>query len=195
VSHLQTWGLTFTKLIFYLLWLVSCLKGRTKIQGGWEWSDEDYTVLWAKAGEWKNIHNTNLHNLYSSPSSRMNKSRSMRWVGHIQKSQGKTPLGRLRCRWKNHIQMDLTEIKCEGMEWIQLSQNKIDWWTFVNTIMLFWVPNLCKCYTSVRNEKRNYIMYYFNCSNPVTSSILTFVQHYHKRVHVLTKGGTETEGV
>jgi hypothetical protein len=40
-------------------------------------------------------------------------------------SKEKKPLGRLMCRWGNNIKIDLREIKCEGMEWIQLSQDKI----------------------------------------------------------------------
>jgi hypothetical protein len=36
------------------------------------------------AGGWKRLHNENLRNLYASPDIiRVNKSRRMRWVGHI----------------------------------------------------------------------------------------------------------------
>jgi hypothetical protein len=35
-------------------------------------------------GEWRKLHNDELHNLYSSPSIiRIIKSRRMRWVGHV----------------------------------------------------------------------------------------------------------------
>jgi hypothetical protein len=35
-------------------------------------------------GEWRKLHNEELHNLYSSPNKiRMNKSRRMRWSGHV----------------------------------------------------------------------------------------------------------------
>jgi hypothetical protein len=35
-------------------------------------------------GEWRKLHNEELHNLYSSPDIiRMNKSRRMRWAGHV----------------------------------------------------------------------------------------------------------------
>jgi hypothetical protein len=58
-------------------------------------------------GEWKKLHNEELHNLYSSPDiSRQVKSRRMSWVGHVArmgeerkvymvlvgKSEGKRPL-------------------------------------------------------------------------------------------------------
>jgi hypothetical protein len=34
-------------------------------------------------GGWRQLHNEVLHNLYSSPNSRVIKSRRMRWTGHI----------------------------------------------------------------------------------------------------------------
>jgi hypothetical protein len=34
------------------------------------------------------------------------------------------PLGRPRCRWKGNIEMDIQEIGCEGMEWIDLAQDR-----------------------------------------------------------------------
>jgi hypothetical protein len=49
------------------------------------------------------------------------------------KPQGK--LGKPRCRWKNNIERDLTEIACYFMEWIQLPQGSIQWWAFVNIVM------------------------------------------------------------
>jgi hypothetical protein len=76
-------------------------------------------------GSWRELHNEELHNLYSSPSIiRMIKSRRMRWAGHVSriggkrnayrilagKPEGKTPLGRPRHRWVGNIKMDLREI-------------------------------------------------------------------------------------
>jgi hypothetical protein len=38
------------------------------------------------------------------------------------------------------IKMDLREIGWDGMDWIDLAQDR-DWWTaLVNTVMNFWVP-------------------------------------------------------
>ena len=32
--------------------------------------------------------------------------------------EGKRPLGRLRRRWEDNIKMDLQEVGCGGMDWI-----------------------------------------------------------------------------
>jgi hypothetical protein len=57
-------------------------------------------------GEWRKLHNGDLHNLYSSPDIiRQIKSRRMRWAGHVarmgeeRKTEGKRPLERPRRRW------------------------------------------------------------------------------------------------
>jgi hypothetical protein len=77
-------------------------------------------------GEWRKLHNEELHNLYSSPDIiRQVKTMRMRWAGQhvacmgeerivykvlVGKSEGKRPLGRPRHRWENGIRMDLGEI-------------------------------------------------------------------------------------
>jgi hypothetical protein len=76
-------------------------------------------------GEWRKLHNGELHNLYSSPDTiRQIKSRRMRWAGHVArmgegrkvyrvlvgKPEGKRQLGRPRRRWEDGIKMDLREI-------------------------------------------------------------------------------------
>jgi hypothetical protein len=38
--------------------------------------------------------------------------------------EGKRPLGRPRHRWLNDIKMDLREIIWDGMDWIDLAQNR-----------------------------------------------------------------------
>jgi len=41
-----------------------------------------------------------------------------------EKPEGKGPLGRLRCRWEDNIKMDLQEVGCGGMEWIEPVQDR-----------------------------------------------------------------------
>jgi hypothetical protein len=42
----------------------------------------------------------------------------------VGKPEGNKPLGRPRCRWKNNIKMDLQEVGCGGIDWIELAQDK-----------------------------------------------------------------------
>jgi hypothetical protein len=104
-------------------------------------------------GEWRKLHNEELHNLYSSPNIiRQIKSRRMRCVGHVAcigeerkvyrilvgRPEGERPLGRLRHRWEDGIQMDFREIGWRSVNWIQLAQDR-DWWRAVaNTVMNLW---------------------------------------------------------
>jgi len=78
----------------------------------------------------------------------------MRWAGLVArmgerrdvyrilvgKLQGKRPLGRSRRRWENNIKMDLQEIGCEGMDWIELAQDRDGWRALVNAVMNRLVP-------------------------------------------------------
>ena len=38
------------------------------------------------------------------------------------KPEGKRPLGKPRCRWKDNIKMDLQHVECGGLDWIDLAQ-------------------------------------------------------------------------
>ena len=40
----------------------------------------------------------------------------------VGKPEGKRPLGRPRRRWEDNIKMDLQEVRCGGMDWIELAQ-------------------------------------------------------------------------
>jgi hypothetical protein len=101
------------------------------------------------------LYNDEFHSLYSSLSIvRVIKSRRMRWAGHVAcmgegrgvyrvldgRPKGKRPLGRPRHRWEDNIKLDLREIRISGANWIQMAQDRVQWWAFVNTVMNLWVP-------------------------------------------------------
>jgi hypothetical protein len=60
--------------------------------------------------------------------------------GLFGRPEGKRPLGRPRRRWENNIKMNLRKIGIDGANWIQLAQNKVQWWACVNTKMNLRVP-------------------------------------------------------
>jgi hypothetical protein len=56
------------------------------------------------------------------------------------KPKGKKPHGRPRSRWEDNIKMDLQEVGCRGMDWIELSQDMDRWWALVKAVMNLRVP-------------------------------------------------------
>jgi hypothetical protein len=53
----------------------------------------------------------------------------------VGKPEGKRPLGRPRCSWEDNINVDLQEVGCRGMDWIELAQDRDKWRTLVNAVM------------------------------------------------------------
>ena len=105
-------------------------------------------------GEWR-LHNEELNNLYFSLNIfRVTQSRSLRRAGHVArmgerrsaykvlvgKPEGKGLLGRLRGRWEDNFKIDLQEVGCGGMDWIELAQDRDTWWALVNALMNILVP-------------------------------------------------------
>jgi len=58
----------------------------------------------------------------------------------VGKPEGIRPLGRPRCRWEDNIKIDLQEVGCGGMDWIELAQDRDRWQTLVNAVMNLHVP-------------------------------------------------------
>ena len=58
----------------------------------------------------------------------------------VGKPEGKRPLGRSRRRWEDNIKMDLQEVGCWGMDWIELTQDRDSWRALVTAIMNLRVP-------------------------------------------------------
>ncbi|KAJ4445713.1 hypothetical protein ANN_12398 [Periplaneta americana] len=106
-------------------------------------------------GEWRKLHNTELHALYSSPDIIRNiKSRRLRWAGHVarmgesrnayrvlvRRLEGKRPLGRPRRRWEDNIKMDLREVGYDDRDWINLAQDRDRWRAYMRAAMNLRVP-------------------------------------------------------
>jgi hypothetical protein len=76
-------------------------------------------------GEWRKLHNKELHDLYSSPSIiRIIKSRRMRWSEHVARMRKKRKayrllVGKPRHRWVDNIRMDLG-VKWAGLVWLRI---------------------------------------------------------------------------
>ena len=58
----------------------------------------------------------------------------------MRKPEGTKPLGRLRHRWDDNIKMDLQEVGCGVMDWIELAQDRDRWRAIVNVVMNLQVP-------------------------------------------------------
>jgi hypothetical protein len=58
----------------------------------------------------------------------------------VGKPEGKRPLGRPRRRWVDNIKMDLGEVGWDGVDWIDLAQDRGRWRALVNAVMNLRVP-------------------------------------------------------
>ena len=54
--------------------------------------------------------------------------------------QGKRPFWSPRRRWEDNIKMDLQEVGCGGMDWIELAQDRDRWRALVNEVMNLRIP-------------------------------------------------------
>ena len=58
----------------------------------------------------------------------------------VGKPEGKRTLGRHKHRWEDNIKMDLQEVGCGGMDWMELAQDRDRWRALVNATMNPRVP-------------------------------------------------------
>jgi len=58
----------------------------------------------------------------------------------VGKPEGKRPLGRPRRRWVDNMRMDLKEVGCGCLDWIELVQDRDRWWTLMSAVMNLRVP-------------------------------------------------------
>jgi hypothetical protein len=61
----------------------------------------------------------------------------------VGKAEGKRPLGRPRRKWVDNIKIDLREIGWDGVDWIDLAQDRDQWRALVNTVMNLRVFLMC----------------------------------------------------
>ena len=78
----------------------------------------------------------------------------MRWAGHVTcmeevrgayrvlvgKPEGKRPFGRPWHRWEGNIKIDLQEVECGVIDWIDVAQDRERWQALVIAVMNLKVP-------------------------------------------------------
>jgi hypothetical protein len=58
----------------------------------------------------------------------------------VGRPKGRRALGRPRRRWEDNNKLDLQEVGCRGMDWIELVQDRDRWSAIVNTVMKLGIP-------------------------------------------------------
>ncbi|KAJ4448275.1 hypothetical protein ANN_10289 [Periplaneta americana] len=105
-------------------------------------------------GEWRKLHNAELDLSYSSPDLIRDKTRHLRWAGHVARmgesrnayrvlvgrSEGKRSLRRPSRRGEDNIKMDLREVGYDRRDWINFAKDKGRWRAYVRVAKNLRVP-------------------------------------------------------
>jgi hypothetical protein len=101
---------------------------------------------------WRKLHNEELNDLYSSPIIVLMIKPEKNEMGGacsdygerrgvyrvlVGKAEGKGPPERAMHRWEENIKMDLQEVGCRGIDWIELAQYRRRRWALVNAVKNF----------------------------------------------------------
>ncbi|KAJ4444194.1 hypothetical protein ANN_05984 [Periplaneta americana] len=164
-------------------------------------------------GEWRKLHNTELHALYPSPDIIRNiKSRRLRWAGHVARVnesrnayrvlvgrlKGKIPLERPRCRWEDNFKMDLREVGYDDRDWINLAQDRDRWRAFAIVELYFLSYGVGRQNgPSLRHVKEEQYQERFNKAAPNDTTMLAVVEKFRrsgsKKEHLLRTSGERTK--
>jgi hypothetical protein len=107
-------------------------------------------------GEWRRLHNEELHDFYSSTNTyysgeqieKNEMSRASSTYGErrgayrilVGRPEGRRPLGRPTRRCEDNIKIGLQEVGWEGVDWIELAQDRYRWRALVNAVISLRVP-------------------------------------------------------
>jgi len=97
-------------------------------------------------GGWRRLHNEGLHNLYAPPNIIVIKPKRKRGEEHVARMsemrnayiifigqhEGKSLLGRPRCRWERNITIEFREIEREDVDWMHFAEDRDQWRALVN---------------------------------------------------------------
>ena len=59
----------------------------------------------------------------------------------VEKPEGRKPLGRHRLKWEDNIKMNLQEVGCGNMGWIEMAVGRDRWRALETAVMNLRVPN------------------------------------------------------
>jgi hypothetical protein len=58
----------------------------------------------------------------------------------VRKPEGKRAVGRPRHRWEDNMKMDLQEVGCGGLGWIELAEGRDRWRALLTAVMNLRIP-------------------------------------------------------